>query len=78
MEASQPLLLLQTCLECDVQVYAKGLKTIVGRLNAFDQHLNIVLSNAKEFDQLNNSTRAFEVLFVRGDSIILVCNDSSS
>lgn len=74
MDASQPLLFLQSCLENEVVVYAKGLKILSGSLTAFDQHLNLVLTNAKETAPSEN-TRHFEILFVRGDSVILVTNE---
>ena len=74
----------------------KGDRSVTGTLHAYDQHLNMVLSDARETRQLrvedeqtevgadrsstaavsHPRTRQYEMLFLRGDSIILVAPQS--
>ena len=69
--------MLQASLESHVQVYTKGLKIVSGKLVAFDQHMNIMVSKAKEHSQAEGSIRNFDFLFIRGDSIILISNEGT-
>ncbi|CDR93857.1 LSM domain containing protein, putative [Babesia bigemina] len=70
----------------DEHVYlkCKGGREIVGKLNAYDEHCNVLLSDAKEtittvdVDAATKkgvtkvTTRESETVFVRGDSLILL------
>lgn len=80
----EPLDLIRLSLDDIVHVKCKGGRTLTGRLHAYDQHLNIVLSDVNETIttiDIDNETqeaitktqqRHTELLFVRGDAVILV------
>ncbi|CAB3406689.1 unnamed protein product [Caenorhabditis bovis] len=80
----EPLDLLRLSLEEKVYVKMRGDRELRGRLRAFDQHLNMVLSDVEEivttretdeesFEGIYQQTkRSVPMLFVRGDSVILV------
>jgi U6 snRNA-associated Sm-like protein LSm3 len=80
----QPLDLVKMYLDSTVTVRLKGGRHITGKLHGFDAHLNLVLGDALEVkeatddnnsstnDDSNNSSRHFPMLFIRGDSVILV------
>ena len=74
-----------------VRVKCRGDRTIVGRLHAYDQHLNMVIGDAEETvlvseEELTGGEeqtaltaansrevkRRMDMLFVRGDGVILV------
>jgi small nuclear ribonucleoprotein len=67
----KPLDLLQQSLHKRVLVEMKGGRSFRGVLDAFDQHLNLVLSNAEEVvgDQV---TPRPGVTLLRGDSIVYI------
>jgi len=44
---------------------------IVGKLNAFDIHINVVLDEAEEMIS-GNVTRKLGTVFIRGDTIIMI------
>ncbi|KAH3685361.1 hypothetical protein WICPIJ_003646 [Wickerhamomyces pijperi] len=76
---SEPLDLFKVLLDEKVHVKLRGAREITGRLHAYDSHCNIVLSDAVETiydtdanDQLISTQKKSEVIFVRGDSVILV------
>eukprot|EP01071_Lankesteria_metandrocarpae_P002033 Lankesteria_metandrocarpae@DN2037_c0_g1_i1.p1 len=60
-------------------------RTLRGKLHAYDSHLNLVLSDVEESSQVtvhdpfSNTNRQevtkrkMEILFVRGDLIVMVC-----
>lgn len=54
----------------DVLVKIKNGMEISGKLQAFDMHINIVLSDAKYRD--GDIDKKFEKMFIRGDTIILI------
>lgn len=67
----RPLDVLQQSLHKRVLVEMKGGRSFRGVLDAYDQHLNLVLSAAEEVvkDQVTPQTG---VTLVRGDSIIYI------
>ena len=73
-----PLDLLKLNLDERVYIKLRGARTLVGTLQAFDSHCNIVLSDAVEtIYQLNNeelseSERRCEMVFIRGDTVTLI------
>ncbi|MBI4440175.1 small nuclear ribonucleoprotein [Candidatus Woesearchaeota archaeon] len=70
-EASRPLDALNRARDKRVIVDLKSQKQLTGTLKAFDIHINIVLENAEEI--VNGETkRKLGVVFVRGDTIILI------
>lgn len=73
-----PLDLLKLNLDERVYIKLRGARTLVGTLQAFDSHCNIVLSDAVETiyqlnnDELSESERRCEMVFVRGDTVTLI------
>jgi len=74
-EVKQPFDLIRFALGERVTLKFRGDKTITGKLNGYDTHLNLILSDVEETTKKEESsvTRNFEVLFVRGDGVIHVC-----
>ncbi|CEL99250.1 unnamed protein product [Vitrella brassicaformis CCMP3155] len=87
MDTSQvevPLDLIRLSLDEKVYVKCKGDRELTGKLHAFDQHLNMVLEAVEETvkttyvdetdgeERVKRTKRTMEMLFVRGDSVILV------
>ena len=71
MEASRPLDTLNSARDKKVILELKNGKQIVGKLKAFDVHINTVLDDAEEH-QDGEMVRKLGKLFVRGDTIILI------
>ncbi len=72
MNAGKPMDLLTKALGSLVLVELKGKRKIRGRLMGFDQHLNLVLVEAEEFDEESNESVQLNTVIVRGDNVILV------
>jgi len=71
MEDSRPLDALNKARNKRVLVELKNGKQYIGKLNAFDIHINVVLEDAEE--KVNGeSTRKLGVVFLRGDTIIMI------
>jgi U6 snRNA-associated Sm-like protein LSm3 len=82
MEA--PLDLIRLSIDERIYVKCRGERTLRGKLHAFDQHLNMVLGEVeeevttREIDEetdeeiVKKSMRKVDMLFVRGDVVILV------
>ena len=71
MEALRPLDALNNARDKKVLVELKNGKTIIGKLKAFDVHINTVLENAEEHED-GQLIRKLGTLFIRGDTIILI------
>eukprot|EP00729_Bicosta_minor_P003672 gene3672-27325_t len=81
---SEPLDLVRLSLDERITVKMRGDRELVGRLHAYDQHLNMVLGEVEEkvttmeideetMEELIKETkRAIPMLFVRGDGVILI------
>ncbi|KAL0224407.1 hypothetical protein P9112_003797 [Eukaryota sp. TZLM1-RC] len=84
---SSPLDLLKACLSHPVLVKLRNRDIMEGTLHAYDQHFNVVLSNvtytttlktlsSDDLDtaeiQLSKQSTNHELLFVRGDNVLLV------
>ncbi|MFG1530223.1 MAG: LSm family protein [Thermoplasmata archaeon] len=69
--AMKPLDLLQQSLHQRVLVEMKGGRSYRGVLDAFDQHLNVVLSSAEEVVQETVKPRP-GITLLRGDSIVYI------
>jgi small nuclear ribonucleoprotein len=67
----RPLDMLNASKGKEVLLQLKSDKQIVGTLVAFDIHINLVLDNAKEFEN-NELKRSVGLTFVRGDTIIYI------
>ena len=71
----QPLDLVRLSLDERILVKCRGNKELRGKLHAFDQHLNLVLEDVEETTMAADgapSKRTMDMLFVRGDVVILV------
>jgi len=71
MEASRPLDTLNRARGKQVIVELKNNKQYVGKLIAFDIHINVVLENAEE-RQDGETKRKMGSVFLRGDTIIML------
>jgi len=71
MDSSRPLDTLNSARDKKVIVELKNGKQIIGKLKAFDVHINTVLDDAEEH-QDGKMLRKLGTLFVRGDTIILI------
>ena len=84
MAAEQPLDLIRLSLDERIYVKCRNGRELRGRLHAFDQHVNLVLGDveetittvviddATEEEVAQTSARKVDMLFVRGDVIILI------
>jgi len=80
----EPLDLIRLSLDERIFVKLRGDRELRGKLHAYDQHLNMILGDVTEthtvverdeetFEEiLKPVKREIEMLFVRGDSVILV------
>jgi small nuclear ribonucleoprotein len=67
----RPLDLLNSAKGKEILLQLKNNKQMVGTLLAFDIHINIVLDNAKEIEN-GEQTKNYGLAFVRGDTIIFI------
>ncbi|KAI1114626.1 hypothetical protein F5Y14DRAFT_414000 [Nemania sp. NC0429] len=85
---SEPLDLVRLLLDEVVFVKLRGDRELKGRLYAYDSHMNLVLGDVVETiyvveeddeeDDVKTTTKKSEMLFVRGDSVVLVSPQNSS
>eukprot|EP00743_Colponemidia_sp_Colp-15_P006915 GILK01007464.1.p1 GENE.GILK01007464.1~~GILK01007464.1.p1 ORF type:complete len:109 (-),score=15.61 GILK01007464.1:116-406(-) len=80
----EPLDLIRLSLEERIYVKCRGDRELRGKLHAYDQHLNMILGDVEEVttsvdydvetqeELVKTSRRNMEMLFVRGDVVILV------
>ncbi|MCD6547515.1 MAG: small nuclear ribonucleoprotein [Nanoarchaeota archaeon] len=71
MEITRPLDLLNSAKDKKVMVELKNGKQFVGKLVAFDMHINTVLDEAEEMEN-GETKRKIGKVFLRGDTIILI------
>ena len=71
METSRPLDALNKARDKRVIVELKNSRTYVGKLKAFDIHINVVLEEAEEMEN-NEVKRKLGVVFIRGDTITVI------
>jgi len=71
IEQSRPLDALNNARNKRVIVELKGGKQFIGKLEAFDIHINVVLSDAEEKVD-GELKRKIGTAFLRGDTIILI------
>eukprot|EP00937_MAST-01D_sp_MAST-1D-sp2_P005434 g5434.t1 len=84
MSVEEPFDLIRLSLDERVFVKCRGNRQLRGKLHAYDQHLNMVLGDVEETvtmtevdeetdeEHIKTSKRTIEMLFVRGDVVILV------
>ncbi|MFT4309770.1 MAG: LSM domain-containing protein [Candidatus Woesearchaeota archaeon] len=71
METARPLDALNEARNRRVIVELKNGRQYLGKLKSFDVHVNLVLEGAEE--RINNEvTRKLGMIFLRGDTIIMV------
>lgn len=70
-EASRPLDALNEARGKRVIVELKNSKQYIGKLRAFDIHINIVLEDAEERVE-NEIKRKLGLIFIRGDTITVI------
>ncbi|KAJ1984565.1 Sm-like protein lsm3b [Dimargaris cristalligena] len=80
----EPLDLVRLSLDENIYVKLRGDRELRGKLHAFDQHLNMVLGDVEENvthvdlnpetqeEIVRTTSRKVDMLFVRGDGVILV------
>ena len=71
----RPLDLLNASKGKEILVQLKNGKQLVGTLLAFDIHINVVLDNAKEVEN-SEQTKSYGLTFLRGDTIIFITPSS--
>ena len=71
VETSMPLDALNRTRDKRVIVELKSGKQLVGKLKAFDIHINIVLDDCEEMEN-GEIKRKLGTSFIRGDAIILI------
>lgn len=79
----EPLDMIKSCLNKQIYIKLRSNRELTGQLNAFDQHLNMILANAEEtqttvevdeetYEQVyKQNKRTLPMVFIRGDGIIL-------
>lgn len=70
-----PLDMIRFQLDENVLVKLRGARELKGRLQGYDSHCNMVLSEAEEFiyaDGGEPKVKKTDMVFVRGDSVILI------
>ncbi|MBI2651465.1 small nuclear ribonucleoprotein [Candidatus Woesearchaeota archaeon] len=70
-EASRPLDTLNRSRDKRVVVELKNNKQYIGKLKAFDIHINVVLEDAEEYAN-SELKRKLGVVFIRGDTITVI------
>lgn len=78
-ETNEPLDLIKSLLDETITVKLRGAREIVGKLHAYDSHCNMVLGDAvetvyqidPETKEIKTTKKESEMIFVRGDSVIL-------
>ncbi|CCX05458.1 hypothetical protein FPQ18DRAFT_363506 [Pyronema domesticum] len=85
---SEPLDLVRLSLDEQVFVKLRGDRELRGRLHAYDSHCNLVLgeveetiyivSDDEEDDSVQIVKKSSEMLFVRGDSVVLISPQAQS
>lgn len=69
MKIERPLDLLNNSKGREVLIYLKDGRIFSGTLLAFDLNINVVIDNAKELDEKNETKKSFGLTFIRGDGI---------
>ncbi|KAM7195372.1 putative u6 small nuclear ribonucleoprotein [Rhypophila sp. PSN 637] len=80
---AEPLDLVRLLIDEVVCVKLRGDRELKGRLHAYDSHCNLVLGDVEELiyvvddedaddDQIRTVSRKSDMLFVRGDSVVLI------
>lgn len=80
----EPLDMIKSSLNNQIYIKLRNDRELTGKLNAFDQHLNMILENAEEthtsveldeetYEQVyKQNKRTMPMVFIRGDGVILL------
>ncbi|KAF5212232.1 putative U4/U6-U5 snRNP complex subunit [Clavispora lusitaniae] len=75
-QQEEPLDLIRYQLDESVLVKLRGAREMKGKLQGYDSHCNMVLSDAQETiygeNEEDTVVKKTEMVFVRGDSVILI------
>lgn len=75
-QQEEPLDLIRYQLDESVIVKLRGAREMKGKLQGYDSHCNLVLSDAQEIiygeKEEDTIVKKTEMVFVRGDSVILI------
>ncbi|KAL7662489.1 Small nuclear ribonucleoprotein Sm D2 [[Candida] zeylanoides] len=76
-QSQEPLDLVRFQLDELVLVKLRGAREMKGKLQGYDSHCNMVISEAEEYiydasDNAQPVVKKSEMVFVRGDSVILI------
>ncbi|KXN72596.1 LSM-domain-containing protein [Conidiobolus coronatus NRRL 28638] len=82
-QIAQPLDLVRLSLDERIYVKMRGDRELRGVLHAYDQHMNMILGEVEEIativdldspnpDQVQKVSRNIDMMYVRGDGVILV------
>ncbi|CAH2353630.1 U6 snRNA-associated Sm-like protein LSm3 [[Candida] railenensis] len=76
-QSQEPLDLIRFQLDETVLVKLRGAREMKGKLQGYDSHCNMVISEAEEYIyEVNGNSepvvKKTEMVFVRGDSVILI------
>jgi len=66
-----PLRILESNLGKVVLVRLKGGRSLRGKLEGYDQHMNLVLGEAEDISDLNN-VQGLGSIIVRGDNVVII------
>lgn len=84
LNKEEPLDMIKTSLNRQIYIKLRNDRELTGKLNAFDQHLNMILENAEEthtsveldeetYEQVyKQNKRTMPMVFIRGDGVILL------
>lgn len=83
---TEPLDIIKRCLDEQVYVKLRGFREMKGKLHGYDSHCNMVLGDAtetiytvdEETQEITSATEKHQMVFVRGDSVILVTDGTQS
>jgi U6 snRNA-associated Sm-like protein LSm3 len=70
----QPMEYLSHCIGSNIEVELKTGNFLKGKLHAYDEHLNLLLSKVQEYTESvqDESFREMPILYIRGDMVSLI------
>jgi len=68
--SSEIVKILDDCINKVLVIKLRNKKTIQGNLQAFDQHMNLILTNSKDITE--DDVKSLDKIILRGDNIIMV------
>lgn len=83
---SEPLDIIKLCLDEQIYVKLRGFREMKGKLHGYDSHCNMVLGDAIETiysvdettKEITSAKENHQMVFVRGDSVILVTDGTQN